>query len=104
MRLHATPDETGGSLEAQATRRIVPMAPTKLIDKAPPNTSSRYGFGGVIVARASLPASDLNATWSSYATCRSRPDQYGSRSLFFRILPAPETGSASRNSTLRGHL
>jgi AcrR family transcriptional regulator len=37
-------------------------------------------------------------------TDRFFPCQCGSRSTFFMILPAPDRGSASRNSTLRGHL
>src|SRR5450631_4478065 len=41
---------------------------------------------------------------SNQFTARTRPSQKDFRNAVFWISPAPEIGSESRNSTLRGHL
>jgi serine/threonine protein kinase len=42
--------------------------------------------------------------WSSGQICRSRPAQYGARSVRLRTFPLGLRGSASMISTVRGHL
>jgi predicted acylesterase/phospholipase RssA len=60
-------------------------------------SSGRQLYAGAVTRRGRI-------TYTRQAMRRSRPSQYGARSLALRTLPAPEIGNAPMNSTLRGHL
>ena len=87
------------------------------LDPQEPQNNSSFAQGVLMAVYEPLvrldekgdPKPGLAESWSynedlTVLTLRLRPAQNGARSSCFSSLPAADSGSASRNSTLRGHL
>src|SRR3546814_14624551 len=70
------------------------------------NVGRAHVIGAFLLREQFDPKSPMHAACATplQPTLRSDSRHHGSRSTVFKTLPAPDSGSASRNSTLRGHL
>lgn len=84
-----------GELTYQGWERIAP-----LIGSSAPSWAPSYLLFALRLGPTPLPQKWIQAQW----TARSRATQYGLRSSRLRTFPAPDRGSTSTNSMLRGAL